>query len=174
MNRIIILILSVCFVLTANAGQNKAIVRIYCGWEDKNESHVGTGVFVSPKGHIITAAHVISGKGIAVKHGGREYLAKVVKKNNQTDVALLYVVTECKKDGTPNNAFKRNFPWLPLVANSQSFVGRNFTVNAFAKNDSPCSYSGILLNQAELNKKGFGQKGVFKIYFMVKLDFPMN
>lgn len=146
-------ILMALSLLSCNLGQNSAIVRIYCGWEKSNETHVGTGVIISKNGHIITAEHVIRGsKTIAViASDGREYLADVVKKNNATDAALLFITTECLKDGTPNNSFVRNFAYLNMVKNSRVFVGKNFTVNAFLTDDSPKSFSGKLLSQGNID-----------------------
>lgn len=55
---------------------------------------LGTGVVVSPDGFVLTAAHVVNGRGVitAIDHSSSEYLATVVSLDPTMDLALLQVV----------------------------------------------------------------------------------
>jgi serine protease Do len=63
------------------------------------EQGLGSGVIVSPDGYIITANHVIEGADsnsvkVALANGDKEFTAKVIGADPQTDVAVLKIDSE--------------------------------------------------------------------------------
>lgn len=61
--------------------------------ENKDTSGSGTGIILTADGYIITCAHVISDqeKAAITVHSGKEYKAKLVGSDAQTDLALLKI-----------------------------------------------------------------------------------
>ncbi len=67
--------------------------------QTRKERSLGSGVIVSPEGYIITANHVIADAdedGVKVQLGGsgKEYQARVIGKDPQTDIAVLKIEAE--------------------------------------------------------------------------------
>jgi serine protease Do len=65
----------------------------------RKQQSLGSGVIVSPEGYILTANHVVQGADldgvkVSLANGGREYTAKVIGTDPQTDIAVLKIDAE--------------------------------------------------------------------------------
>jgi Do/DeqQ family serine protease len=89
-------------VVSINTSQNKAVnphnqdpwFRFFYGeQEEQNPAGLGSGVIVSPEGHILTNNHVIEDADDieVVLSDGRKTLAKVIGTDPDTDLALLQI-----------------------------------------------------------------------------------
>jgi serine protease Do len=62
----------------------------------RKEQSLGSGVIVSPEGYVLTANHVVEGADpngvkVSLAAGGKEYTAKIIGTDPQTDVAVLKI-----------------------------------------------------------------------------------
>ncbi|HEY9510720.1 MAG TPA: DegQ family serine endoprotease [Verrucomicrobiae bacterium] len=67
--------------------------------QTRKEQSLGSGVIVSPEGYVLTANHVVDGADpdgvkVSLTDGGREYTAKIIGTDPQTDVAVLKIDAE--------------------------------------------------------------------------------
>src|SRR6478735_1800233 len=79
---------------TAVAGEvNKKMVKLFGAGGFKGLPSYGTGILVSPKGHILTVNnHILSTTDLRVHlYDGRLYHAKVVAKEPELDIALVKI-----------------------------------------------------------------------------------
>jgi serine protease Do len=65
---------------------------------DKKESSDGTGFIIDENGYVVTNYHVVSStdKIKIVLHDGSEYIAKIIGKDERSDIALLKIDTDIK------------------------------------------------------------------------------
>lgn len=62
----------------------------------RKQQSLGSGIIVSPEGYVLTANHVVDGADpdgvkVSLAEGGREFVAKIVGTDPQTDVAVLKI-----------------------------------------------------------------------------------
>ena len=80
------------YYISSNAQKDKTpeyIITVYKA-KEKKVSSVGTGFFVSDKGHIVTNAHVVKdSSNIKFMYKDEEIEAKLIASDNQLDLALL-------------------------------------------------------------------------------------
>src|SRR5438445_10039433 len=75
---------------------NKKVVKLYGAGGFKGLPSYGTGILVSPKGHILTINnHICSTLDVRVHvYDGRLYHAKVISREPELDVAILRIEEE--------------------------------------------------------------------------------
>src|SRR6516165_2794381 len=75
---------------------NEKVVKIYGAGGFKGLPSYGSGVVVSPKGHILTINnHIVSTQDIYVElYDGRKYRAKLISREPELDVAMLQIEAE--------------------------------------------------------------------------------
>ncbi len=75
---------------------NKKVVKVYGAGGFKGLPSYGSGILVSPKGHILTINnHIVSTQDISVHvYDGRLYRAKLVSREPELDVAMLQIEDE--------------------------------------------------------------------------------
>jgi len=78
------------------ADVNKKVVKVYGAGGFKGLPSYGSGVMVSPKGHVLTINnHIVSTQDIYVElYDGRKYRAKLISREPELDVAMLRVEDE--------------------------------------------------------------------------------
>lgn len=79
--------------------QNRRRGRNVPQMQTRKEQSLGSGVIVSPEGYVLTANHVVEGADpdgvkVSLADGGREYTAKIIGTDPQTDVAVLKIDAE--------------------------------------------------------------------------------
>src|SRR5262249_23725401 len=72
---------------------NKKVVKVFGSGGFKGLVAYGTGVLVSPRGHILTSNnHILDTRGLRVHlYDGRQFSARVLFKEPELDVALIQV-----------------------------------------------------------------------------------
>jgi serine protease Do len=88
-------------------GVNKKVVKLFGAGGFKGLVSYGTGIMVSPKGHILTLSnHLLDTRDLRVHlYDGRKYHAKVIAKEPALDVALVQI--DYKNDDLPYFDFAR-------------------------------------------------------------------
>lgn len=101
---------------TSYSKTNDTIVRINAMKSDRR-GELGTGFFISSKGHIITCYHVIENSKRIEVYGsfGEKKIAKLVKYSNDNDIALL------KVDGN-------NYDYLDVNYSENGYLDKSGTV----------------------------------------------
>src|SRR5688572_25769790 len=96
----VVMLLTACAAVTAQqsfttvaAEVNKKLVKLFGAGGFKGLPSYGTGLLVSPKGHILTCNnHILSTTDLRVHlYDGRFYHAKVVFREPELDVALVKI-----------------------------------------------------------------------------------
>jgi serine protease Do len=64
--------------------------------QTRKQQSLGSGVIVSPEGYVLTANHVVEGADpngvkVSLAAGGKEYTAKIIGTDPQTDIAVLKI-----------------------------------------------------------------------------------
>ncbi len=83
------------------------------GERTRKEESLGSGVIVSPNGYILTANHVVNGADevkVSIADNKREYNARIIGRDAETDVAVLKIEAE-------------NLPAVTLADSDQLAVG---------------------------------------------------
>jgi hypothetical protein len=112
-----------------------AIVRISALGTGPNCSVHGTGFFISPVGHILTAKHVVPEtcsnlRVYAYREGGREVPVKVVRRSS-LDVALLEAV----------QVLDVSYVALELLGGADAYLDRKVVVESFYYDGSRVTYT---------------------------------
>ncbi|MDE6958679.1 MAG: Do family serine endopeptidase [Helicobacter apodemus] len=111
--------------------------------KDRIERSLGSGTIISSDGYIVTNNHVIDGAdkiSVALPESNKEYEAKVIGKDEKTDLAIIKINT-------------KNLPFLKLASSNEAQVGDIvFAIgNPFGVGESVTQ--GII---SALNKTGIG------------------
>jgi len=170
------LLVTAAFVPVASAQQsltgpaievNKKMVKLFGIGGIKGLPSYGTGIMVSPQGHIITVNnHILNTPGIRVHlYDGRQYQAKLVAREPNLDVALLKIDEDVDNmqhyqfDKESARPLAENGDWVMALSNQFKIALR----------DEPMSLQrGVIAAVADLK----GKRGVFDspfggdVYFM--------
>jgi serine protease Do len=145
---------------------NKKMVKLFGSGGFKGLPSYGTGLLVSPKGHILTVNnHILATSDLKVHlYDGRFYHAKVIAREPELDVALLRIEEDV--EGLPCFDF--------AAAADRSVAGTGDWILAFsnqfkiATRDEPMSVQrGVIAAHADLR----GRRGVFNAPFTGEVYF---
>ncbi|WP_416191026.1 DegQ family serine endoprotease [Neisseria sp. CCUG12390] len=166
---------------------------------DSSELNFGSGFIISPDGYILTNTHVVSGMGNikVLLNDKREYTAKLVGSDQQSDVALLKIEAEglpVVKIGDPKTL--KPGQWVAAIgapfgfdnsvtagivsAKGRSLPNENYT--PFIQTDvaiNPGNSGGPLFNLkgqvVGINSQIYSRSGGFMgISFAIPIDVAMN
>ena len=169
------------------------------GLDSDNEANFGSGVIISEDGYILTNTHVLSGMNSikVVLNNRREYTARLVGSDTQTDIALLKIDAQglpTVKIGDPKTL--RVGEWVAAIgapfgfdnsvtagivsAKGRSLPNENYT--PFIQTDvaiNPGNSGGPLFNLrgqvVGVNSQIYSQSGGFMgISFAIPIDVAMN
>ncbi|WP_245934329.1 DegQ family serine endoprotease [Bergeriella denitrificans] len=167
--------------------------------DDGSESNFGSGFIISPDGYILTNAHVVSGMGNikVLLNDKREYPAKLIGSDPQSDVALLKIEANelpVVKIGNPKDL--KPGEWVAAIgapfgfdnsvtagivsAKGRSLPNENYT--PFIQTDvaiNPGNSGGPLFNLkgqvVGINSQIYSRSGGFMgISFAIPIDVAMN
>src|SRR4051794_38065993 len=141
---------------STTAEVNKKMVKLFGAGGFKGLPSYGTGILVSPKGHILTCNnHILSSTDLRVHlYDGRFYHCKVVFREPELDIALVKVSDEV--DFLPHFDFDKAAA-APLAETGDWILAFS---NCFqiATRDEPMSVQrGVISAHAELR----GRRGIF-------------
>jgi serine protease Do len=155
--------------VTAAAEQvNRKLVKLYGIGGFKGLPHYGTGILVSPDGHILTANnHILNTPDVIVHlYDGRLYHAQMVAKEPELDVALLKIDDKEKVRGLPHFDIAAAAARPPAAPGDWVLAFSNqFNI---ATRDEPMSVQhGVIAAYADLR----GRRGVFAAHYAGKVYF---
>jgi S1-C subfamily serine protease len=150
----------------AAADVNKKMVKLFGAGGFKGLPSYGTGILVSPKGHILTCNnHILSSQDVRVHlYDGRFYHCKVLFREPELDVALVKIIDDV--DFLPHFDFDKAAA-APLAQPGDWVLAFS---NCFhiATRDEPMSVQrGVISAHAELR----GRRGVFDAPFAGEVYF---
>lgn len=148
---------------------NKKMVKLFGIGGLKGLPSYGTGILVSPNGHIITVNnHILNTPGILVHlYDGRQYQAKLVAREPNLDVALLKIDEDV--DFLPHFDFLKESA-RPLAENGDWVMALS-NLYKIALRDEPMSVQrGVIATVADLK----GRRGVFDAPFSGDVYFLDN
>ncbi|MCI0639999.1 MAG: S1C family serine protease [Gemmataceae bacterium] len=153
------------FTATANE-VNKKMVKLFGAGGFKGLASYGTGIMVSPKGHILTCNnHILSSSDLRVHvYDGRFYRAKVIFREPELDVAVAKIDDDV--DFLPHIDFEKEAA-RPLAEPGDWVLAMS---NCFqiATRDEPMSVQrGVISAYAELR----GRRGIFDAAFQGDVYF---
>ena len=139
---------------------NKKLVKIYGAGGYKGLPSYGTGILVSPKGHILTINnHIVSTQDIRVHvYDGRLYRAKLVSREPELDMAMLRIEEDV--DFLPHFVFKTAA--AAPMAEPGDFALAFSNCFQIANRDEPMTMQrGVIAAQTDLR----GRIGIFDAPF---------
>jgi serine protease Do len=148
---------------------NKKMVKLFGLGGFKGLPSYGTGILVSPHGHIITVNnHILNTPGILVHlYDGRQYQAKLVAREPNLDVALLKIDVDV--DSLPH--FQLDVEAARPRAENGDWVMALSNQFKIALRDEPMSLQrGVIATVADLK----GRRGVFDAPFSGDVYFLDN
>lgn len=151
---------------TVAADVNKKMVKLFGAGGFKGLPSYGTGILVSPKGHILTCNnHILSSTDLRVHlYDGRFYHCKVQSREPELDVALVKIADEV--DFLPHYEFDKAASAPPAVPGDWILAFSNcFHI---ATRDEPMSVQhGVISARADLR----GRRGIFDAPFVGEVYF---
>lgn len=145
---------------------NKKMVKLFGAGGFKGLPSYGTGILVSPKGHILTVNnHILTTADLRVHlYDGRLYHAKVLFKEPELDVALIKI--EEPVDFLPHFDFEKSAS--AKVAEAGDWILAFSNQFQIATRDEPMSVQrGVIAAYAELR----GRRGIFDAPFSGEVYF---
>lgn len=148
------------------AAVNKKMVKLFGIGGFKGLPSYGTGIVVSPKGHILTVNnHILNTPGILVHlSDGRQFQAKVLAREPELDVALLKIDDEINLvnyydfDKESERPLSENGDWILAFSNQFKIALRN----------EPMSVQrGVVMALADLR----GRRGIFEAAYQGDVYF---
>ena len=128
----------------------------------RNELSLGSGVIVSPDGYILTANHVVSGadeiKVAIADNDKKEFTAKIVGTDPQTDVAVLKIEASGLPAITLGDSEQLEVGDVVLAIGNPFGVGQSVTM-------------GII---SGLGRHGYGVNGIFGYENFIQTDAAIN
>jgi S1-C subfamily serine protease len=155
--------------LTATADEvNTRVVKLFGAGGFRGVANYGSGVIVSPDGHILTLASQMLDTSELIVHlyDGRRMKATVVAAEPELDVALLRILVEGKSSGEPTGL---NLPFFDIAAAAKrppaapgDWVIAHANEFEIAMRDEPVSVQrGVIAAVSKLS----GRKGIFDFGF---------